>query len=430
SENLELRFEGAYSDINRDFVNDSSVVDQQGNYDGTFVETIAEGSLWENDLTASVGTDNVKFLAGLEASIQTMNFRNYIFSRSQFGVFEQTTDLDSLDLKEEIYSAFIHADINGGVVSSSLEKFSLVLGSRLADHNEFGTHWTYEINPKIQISNSALIYGAISTGFNAPSLYQLNSPEQGAGESFSIGNGTLEPEESTSYELGWKQELGNTADFEISLYRTEVDNVIEYVYLWDGNTPVENLTSMDNVGDTYLNISNQEINGIEIGVNLRPSSKFLFGGNLALTESTLHFSPDDIDATYTNGNHVQIFESGEFVTSEKELEGLTRRPSASALLQAEYRPVEPLAFKVTSRFVDSRDDIFYSADLGPFGAQDRSKVDGYNLTDFSIRYRVNNNLSVMGKIENVFDTDYVEINGFNTRDRSFFIKAQYRLGSM
>ena len=430
SESMELRLEGAYSDINRDFINDSSLVDRQGNYDGTFVETNGEGTLWENDLTASMGTDHAKFLAGLEASVQTMNFRNYIFSRSQFGIFEQTTDLDSLDLKEQIYSAFAHADINGGILSSKLQNFSLVLGARLSDHNEFGSHLTYEINPKYQISNSTLVYGAVSTGFNAPSLFQLNSPQQGSGESFSLGNSNLEPEESISYELGWKQELNNTASFEISLFRTEVENVIEYVFLWDGNTAIENLGFPDNQGDTYINISKQEINGLEVGLKLQPSSKFTIGGNLTLTSSTLGFSPDDINTAYTNGNHVQVFESGEFVNNEKELDGLTRRPNASALVRVQFRPLKALTLKTTSRFVGSRDDIFYSADLGPFGAQDRSKVEGYNLTDFSMKYRFNNNFSVMGKIENILDTDYVEINGFNTRGRSFFIRAQFGFGSM
>lgn len=430
TESLELRFEGAYSDINRDFVNDSSLVDQQGNFDGTFVETNAEGTLWENDLTASFGTGYAKFIAGMEASVQTMNFRNYIFSRSQFGVFEQTTDLDSLDLKEQIYSGFAHADLSGGLINSKLENFSLVLGARVADHNEFGSHLTYEINPKIRISNSTLVYGAISTGFNAPSLFQLNSPEQGAGESFSIGNNTLEPEESVSYELGWKQELSNSSSFEISLFRTEVENVIEYVFLWDGNTAIENLGFSDNEGDTYINISNQEINGLEIGLNLRPSSKFSIGGNLTLTSSTLSFSPDDINTDYTNGNHVQIFESGEFINTEKELDGLTRRPNTSALIRAQFSPIQALTFKTTSRFVGSRDDIFFRADLGPFGAQDRSRVDGYNLTDLSMKYRFNNTFSVMGKVENILDTDYIEINGFNTRGRSFFIRAQLRFGSM
>lgn len=426
---VELNFEGAYSSLNRDFVNDSSVVDAQGNYDGTYVETNAEGTSWENSLTATLSGNNFRAIAGLESSTQTMTSRNYVFSRSSFGVFEQTTDLDSLDLKEQIHSAFVHTELSGGVLAESLEPFSLVLGGRLADHNEFGTHLTYEVNPKVRISSSAMIYGAFTTGFHAPSLYQLNTPEQDFGAFTSRGNPNLRPEESISYELGWKQEAGNLLDFELSLFRTEVKDVIEYIYLWNGSTPTEDLSSADYLGDTYINVSQQEISGLEFGMNLQPFSSLTFGGSISIAESRLKFLPGDIDKDYTGGNHVQIFESGEFVNEEKELEGLTRRPEFSAMIRAAYQPLPGLHFHVTSQFVGSRDDVFYSASLGPFGAQDRSKVDGYNITDLRVGYDFTNRFSVSGKVENIFDSRYVEIDGFKTRGRGFLVKLHYRLRS-
>lgn len=427
---LEINFEGAYSGLNRDFVNDSSVVDAQGNYDGTYVETNAEGTSWENSLTATINGDKISSIFGLESSNQTMTSRNYVFSRSSFGVFEQTTDLDSLDLKEEIYSGFLHAELNGSLLAGSLEAFSLVVGTRVADHNEFGTHLTYEVNPKIQVTNSALLYGAVTTGFHAPSLYQLNTPEQDFGAFTSRGNPNLRPEESVSYELGWKQEAGSLLDFELSLFRTEVENVIEYIYLWDGSTPVEELISADYLGDTYINVSRQEINGLEFGLNVRPVSTFSIGGTVSITRSKLTFNPADIDEGYTGGNRVQIFESGEFVNGNKELDGLTRRPEVSAVIRAGYQPLPDLRFHLTSRFVGSRDDVFYSANLGPFGAQDRNKIDGYNLTDFRVGYDIGDQFSISGKLQNAFDTRYSEINGFRTKGRAFFLKLKYQIGSL
>jgi len=427
---LKIDLEGAYSGLNRDFVNDSSVVDAQGNYDGTYVETNAEGTSWENSLTATVNTDKFSSIFGLESSIQTMTSRNHVFSRSSFGVFEQTTDLDSLDLKEEIYSAFLHAELNGSLLAGALEPFSLVVGTRVADHNEFGTHLTYEINPKVQVANSALLYGAVTTGFHAPSLYQLNTPEQDFGAFTSRGNPNLRPEESVSYELGWKQEAGSLLDFELSLFRTEVENVIEYIYLWNGNTPVEELTSSDYLGDTYINVSQQEINGLEFGLNVRPASSFSFGSTISITRSKLTFKPGDIDEEYTGGNNVQVFESGEFVNENKELDGLTRRPEISAVIRAGYQPLPHLRVNLISRFVGSRDDVFYSANLGPFGAQDRNKIDGYNLTDFKVGYDVSDQFSLSGKLQNAFDTRYTEISGFRTKGRAFFLKLKYQIGRL
>lgn len=428
-DNFKIGYEGAYSDLSRDFVNDSSVVTSGGSYDGTYVETNASGTLWENALTGTLTGNHIKSIIGLESSVQTMNSRNYVFSRSRFGVFEQVTDLDSLDLKETINSAFVHAEVSGGLISNTLNPFSLVLGSRYSDHNKFGSYITYEINPKVRLSGSSMVYAAYTTGFNAPSLYQLNSPEQGFGAFTSRGNPNLEPEKSYSYELGWKQEFGDFLNFELSFFRTEVSDVIEYVYLWDSGTAINNLGAADFLGDTYLNISRQEINGVEFNATIKASSKLQFSGNLSLTDATLFFSPDDINQSYTGGNHVQIFESGAFVNEEKEIEGLTRRPQVSAMINAGYSPIPHLRFKISSRFVGSRDDVFYSANLGPFGAQDRSKISGYNITDLSAGYDLSENLSISAKINNIFDTDYVEINGFKTRGRGLVLSGRYNIGS-
>lgn len=422
---LEVSFEGAYSDIARDFVNDSSVVDRQGNYDGTYVESNGRGTLWENELTASFQSSYSRLIVGAESSVKTMNVRNHTLVRP-FN-YESVTDLDSLDLKETINSAFVHVELNAGLIDKSADALSLGLGSRILDHNTFGTHLTYEINPKVQVMPSALIYGAVTTGFNAPSLYQLNSPVKGFGAFTTRGNTNLEPEKSISYELGFKQKIGGIVDFELSLFRTKVKDVIEYIYLWDGSTPVDNLTAGDYLGDTYINVSRQDVKGIEVGIHIQPSPKFSYGGNLTVMESTLSFAPDDIDESYTGGNHVQIFESGEFVNSKKELNGLTRRPQTSASIRAAYRPVQKLAVIFTSRFVGARDDIFYSANLGPFGAQDRSRIKGYNLTDIGVRYEITNRVSVTGKVENMLDETYREINGYQTRGRGFFLKASLSL---
>ncbi len=431
SDQAAIEFQGAYSDLNRDFVNDSSLVSSGGTYDGIYTELNAEGSLWENELKAVIDGDHIRFVAGASASRQTMSTRNYTYSRSQFGVYESTTDLDSLGLKEIIYNGYAQTTLNGGLINDQLELFSLGLGGRLVHHDEFGSHFTYEVNPKLQLTESTLLYGAVTSGFNAPSLYQLYSPSQSAGSYTNRGNENLNPESSISYEVGWKQEIGNQISFEFSAFKTVVDDVIEYVYLWDGNTAIENLSASfpdsDYLGDTYINASGQEISGLEVSASARITPKINLQGNASLTRSTITFSPEDIDPAYTGGNHVQIYESGAYVTEEKEIEGLTRRPSVNAFISATYLATDRLRFKVDSRYVGSRDDVYYSASLGPYGALDRNDISGYNVTNATVDYSVTENLSALLKVENLFDTDYQEINGYKTRGRGYFIKLQYQL---
>lgn len=421
NDKIAFDFEGGYSTLNRDFVNDSSVVDEQGNYDNTYTETIADGTLWENKLFSTYSADQAKLILGVENTQQTMNSRTYTHI-STFD-FESETDLDSLDLKETINSIYLHTDLNGSLIDESFDAFSLVLGGRYADHNRFGSHFTYEINPRVQLTSSTMVYGAITTGFNAPSLFQLHSPSEAFGAHTNRGNSGLEPEESISYEIGWKQDISDLVRFNLSLFRTDVENVIEYIYLWNGDTSLSNLSGADYLGDTYINIAKQQVNGVELGVEIQAVSNLSFSGNVSYTNSESTFEPGDIDESYTGGNHVQIFESGVFVDEEQQVDGLTRRPNFSANLKIDYLPTSKWKIGLSSQFVGERDDIFYSAILGPFGALDRSEVGNYNITDVSLQYRINNNIRLMGKVENVFDTEYQEIRGYNTRGRGGFLKA-------
>ncbi|MGD8747858.1 MAG: TonB-dependent receptor [Balneolaceae bacterium] len=423
SSRLGLKLEGAYSTLNRAFVNDSSIVDQQGSYDHTYAESHGEGSLWQNGLTVRYEADNAKFMMGLESNHQTMNNRSYTYVSSYN--YESETNLDSLNLNETTNSIFLHTDLNGSLFADNWDAFSLVLGSRLSHHDQFGSHFTYEINPSVQLTSSVLVYGAITTGFNAPSLYQLYAPQKSFGAYTTRGNASLEPEESTSYEIGWKQEASRTIRFELSFFQTNIRNTIEYIYLWNGNTAESNLTFGDYLGDTYLNVSRQYIRGIELDLNMQPAPSLSFSGNLSYIHSKLVFNPGDIDQSYTGGNHVQVYESGTFVNSKRTVKGLSRRPRITANFRMGYRPFEKVRLGISSRFIGARDDIFYSSNLGPYGALDRSRVDGYNLTDVKMLYDFNAHISVGIKVENILDTQYYEINGYRTKGRGVFLKAAF-----
>ncbi len=419
---VELTFKGGYSDLDRDFVNDSSRVDAAENFDGAVNETHAVASLLENEVTGQYQNEHFTATAGIGNTRQTMNIETFTFNRA-FD-FESSTDLDSLNLEENISHVFLHTELGGGLITEAIDNITLGLGARLLDHNRFGMHATYEVNPKVQLSPGALVYGAITTGFNAPSLYQLNTPEQGAGAFTARGNAELRPETSVSYELGWKQRIGSRLQFNAALFKTEVKDVIEYVYLWNSDTPVGELSFQEYLGDTYLNASRQDVRGLEIGLDAQLTRRLSFHGDAGFTDSELSFSPENIDTEQIGGNHVQVFESGEFVSNAAELDGLTRRPAFSGNFRIKYRPSDMFSFTVSSRFVGSRDDIAYSPALGPLGALQFNEVDAYNLTDLGARYEVSQNLAFNIKIENIFDENYREINGYQTKGRGFFVQGQ------
>ena len=89
--------------------------------------------------------------------------------------------------------------------------FNFNVGGRLNVHENYGNHIVYNINPSYFISTSRVslnLMASASTAYVTPSLYQLYS---------SYGNLELNPEESTTYELGYNIQL---LDKKISLNQT------------------------------------------------------------------------------------------------------------------------------------------------------------------------------------------------------------------
>ncbi len=422
---LRLELNGAWSELDRNFVNDSSRVAPDGGYDGSYTETNGKGTLLDNELLALYQGESVSATAGVSSVRQTMNYRTYTFVRP-FN-FESVTDLDSLDLSENTNSLFLHTEWDGSLISPALDDFSLVLGGRIARHDRFGSHVTWEINPSVEVGDGGLLYAVATTGYNAPSLYQLYTPEMSFGAHTTRGNEELKPESSISYEVGWKQTVGDFMHLELSLFNRRVDDNIEYVYLWDGETPMEELTSAEYLGDTYINLARQKIRGVELGLEAHLSRQWEIRGNVTYTSSTLQFSPGDIDRGYTGGHHVQVFESGLFLQENESLSGLTRRPSLNAHAEVRFRPHSSLAFTWSNSYTGRRDDIYFSNTLGPLGAQDRTSLEPYLVSSLSARYTVTEELTLSGEVENIFNAQFQEINGYRSQGRGVQLKLSYHM---
>ena len=115
------------------------------------------------------------------------------------------------------------------------EKWHLNSGLRYNQHQTYGGHWVYHINPSytVETAQGSLQWmGTLGSSFISPSLFQLYGPF-GA-------NRSLRPEESTNAELGvhWKAKKGYS--FELHAYQRQVENAV----YWDntafayGNDPV------------------------------------------------------------------------------------------------------------------------------------------------------------------------------------------------
>ncbi|MEA3497229.1 MAG: TonB-dependent receptor, partial [Bacteroidota bacterium] len=420
SDNFSMSFSGGYSQMQRKDIDDSSVVSNLGTYDHQYAKSIFDGSYLTNEMLAKYNSGKISAILGVNLNEEKMNNFNYVYSYSSyFGVYESTTDLDSLDLNSKTKSLFFHTDINGKIISEKLKALNLSIGARVLNHSSFGNNFVYEINPSYKINPATIFYASYSTAFNAPSLYRLYSPYKGFGFYSSRGNENLSPETSLSFEFGFKQKINKNTNFSLAFFNTKIKNLIEYVYLWDKNIGIDTLGNdwlrNDYKGDTYINLSEQKINGVELAFNTEIEKKIFISGNFTYLTGLTIASTDGIDTSQTGGHHVQLFESGIFVDNkENENLGLIRRPSSMIDLSITYLISKKLRFNFASHFVGQKFDVAYNSTLGPYGALDKEFVKSYNVSDISLKYDILENLFVAIQVKNIFDTDYIEINGYST----------------
>jgi vitamin B12 transporter len=423
NDEFSVKYIGGMSDLVRTAINDSSQIDAAGNTDKSYYRGKYSGSLADNELQVNYNVKGLQLVVGSSSYKETMSAQTYYFS-DQWGVYKSESDLDSLHINTTTSSVFSHADLNGELFNESLVPFSLGLGARFLKHSTFGSAFTYEINPSVKLNKNSLVYFSYSTGFNAPSLYQLYSPEIDFNSGIARGNNTLNPEKSSSWEIGIKQKVNNSIWWNVSYFRTVVNNIIDYVYLWNKNQTISSLSYLDYLGDTYLNIGKQTNRGIEFSINSKISDKLNISGNFSLVSGKLEYNPDNIDNSRTQGNHVQLYSNGVFISKETESIGLVRRPNTGNV-NLTYIPSKKITLSMDLKYVGSRNDVGYDASLGPYGALGTIGVEDYALIDFHAKYEIIKEFYATLHIENILNTDYSEIIGYSTRGRGFYCGLSY-----
>lgn len=412
--------------MDRAAIDDSSIVDELGNLDHTYSSSNYKGTVNNHELQLNYKSDYFSLVGGGGNYSETMTSKSYYINTAWD--YTSESDLDSLDIQANTNSVFLVTDLNGALISNKLNKVNLGLGLRYNNHSSFGSSYTYEINPSYQIDDNSLLYGSWSTGYNAPALYRLYSPNENFVSKVTRGNSSLEAENSSSFELGFKQKINNKTRLTLALFQTQVNNLIEYVYLWDKAIGVDTLGNdwarSDNRGDTYLNIGQQTNRGFEVGISTELTKKLFLKGNVSIVSGKLNYEPEL--SSYTDDYHIQLFGTGDFLTQEVESYGLVRR-SNTANLNVLYKANTKLSIASDLRYAGVRNDIFYNADLGPWGALGQRTVGDYSLVDFTINYLILENLQATFTVNNAFDIDYQEIYGYATRGRSFFFKLNYTL---
>ena len=242
-------------------------------------------------------------------------------------------------------------------------------GVRVDDHEQFGSHVSFGGDVSYGFAGDWRLRASVGEGFKAPTLYQLLS---------FYGNPELEPEESTSFDVGVERgQRGQGLHVSLTGFRRDSDNLIDFGFTDDRPSGV------------YLNTARARAQGIEAeaGLDLVPG---------------LH-----LGGVYT------------YLEAEDRTTGLdlARRPEHFGTIYGDW----------TSNF-----GLGLGADLrisGPSwnNAANTVRLDGYEVLDLRASFALGEHLELFGRVENVFDADYQTVAGYATAGRGAFAGVRARM---
>ena len=335
--------------------NNSTLVTDLERFSLSSIYTYDKGSL--HAVLGLQNTDRV-FAGGYNQTLQGANlaldvFNKYIIKErfySVLGFAHQNTSYEGApsNIQNDVYLNFVYLSTAG---------FNFNLGSRMNNHDTYGSHFTYSINPSYSFrfanEDRLKIVSSISSAFIPPSSYQLYD--------FYSGNLDLKPEENTTLELGAEWNSGTQSRASLVFFKRTEDPTLIYDFA------------------TYR-YGNSEERVTYSGIEFEYQNKL--------------FDVVDLRMNYTY--------------NETELGNLINLPKHAfgAVLDYDLSPATHLNTSI--QHTGSRVGL------------SSAPLDAYTLVDAKVSHRFKNQkLSAFFILANIFDADYIEIENFSTQGRNF-----------
>jgi vitamin B12 transporter len=269
------------------------------------------------------------------------------------------------------------------------DQLFVTVGFRLDDSSVYGTRVTPRASAASVIPHlQTKLRGGYGEGLKAPSFIE----NFGTGSPFVIGNPHLQPEESTSWEVGVDQPLTLTtvaAELSLTYFSADYKNLVAFV---SGCTP------------NFLNIPSARAKGVEVGVRTFLSEELSVGGTYTYLDTKV------MDAGPSGGT---LFVRGK---------PLLRRPENSGAFILNY-----MRDRLTATFAVTLKGHAVDRDFFADRSGKRVRLSGYTKADLALSYRVlesqwgMRSLTIESLVQNLFDQDYEEVFGFSTAGLNFLL---------
>ena len=305
----------------------------------------------------------------------TKNVQWIIGSDFRYGSFHQTYEslgewgpynfnfIDTFQYQNAIYTSVI--------LNDNSNKWNLEIGGRYNKHSSYGNNQTFTLSPSFKLNNDIRLLASISSGFKAPSLYQLSI------------NADLSPEQSFNIELGTEYKK-NSLFARAVYYNRTIDNGIDYNYI-DYN---------------YFNFIQQKVNGLELELNWKLNAK------------------NSINANYTLMNGQETNQNRVTTTDTITYNYLLKRPKHSAGIQWQFAPTQKLQISIAARYISKRYDV------GGYASPD-IQLGYYILANAHVQYNATNHFTLFADGQNLGNDHFQEVNGYNTIGRTILFGIRF-----
>ncbi len=353
-----FQFQYQYTTQDRTYFNDSAdrkyIIFENNQYAGTthFADAFLSTPIHKN-IQWIIGTD---FRYG--------SYNQIYESISQWGPYNDIFR-DTFQFQNAIYTS--------ALINDDAKKWLLELGARYNNHNRFGNNQTFTFNPSYALSDQVRLIASVSTGFKAPSLYQLSYNDQ------------LNAETSFNTEFGISFRKGQVFARAV-YYNRNIKNGIDYNYI-DYN---------------FFNFIQQKVNGLEIEIQHPINEQHHFSLNYTL-----------MNGQETNQNRITT-------TDTVTYHYLLKRPTHSLNAQWNYTINNKWNTSLTGRFISERKDV------GGYASPDVT-LGYYTLLNANIQYKWSKRVLVFANGQNLLNDNFTEVNGYNTIGRmlQFGIRLQF-----
>lgn len=280
------------------------------------------------------------------------------------------------------------------------DDLALTLGARYDDHEAFGGH----VSPRAYLvwntTDHWTLKGGISRGYKTPDLNDLHAGINGVsgqGTTVTIGNPDLQPETSTSSEIGAYYDNHEGFNANATLFHNQFKDKIA------NGDPITDPLCAGNTGGTctqLINVDEALTRGLELAASWRFAPAWTLSGNYTYTDSEQK-SGDNKGQPLTN--------TPEHMANLKLAWNASER--LDLWLKSEYRGKR-------ARFTSSYENLAnsngsYSTSQSIYDTLGKD-TKAYSLLHLGGSYRATDNLTVSATIYNLLDKDFVDGTPYTT----------------